>query len=343
MPPKRASKRASERASKRESEGGPEELEGRPGIALGDLDADRGQFLGQAKTAGVALAKGRALLRGNSEHPARDAALLLAHVLDKPAEYPHLHPEAHLLPEEERCYLTLIERRRKGEPVAYLCGYREFMGVKFRVDPRVLIPRPETEILVGMAEEELRRRRGPCRIADVGCGSGAIGLSLALRLPSISVVLTDLSPDALEVAMDNAVGLGVLSRVTFLQGDLVSPLLKAGSSCELDAVVSNPPYIPNADMDDLPRDVRDFEPHVALNGGRDGLLVVRRMAREAPAVLKPGGYLFVEIGDGQGDECRAVFSETGMWQDFDVIPDYSGRQRVVTARTIFHRGDTRAD
>jgi len=283
------------------------------------------------------------LARAGVESPRLDAEVILSHVLGRARVDLYLDRASEPGDEARQRFLEGIERRAAGCPVAYITGVKEFWSIPIIVSDDVLIPRPETEILVGMAEEELRRRRGPCRIADVGCGSGAIGLSLALRLPSISVVLTDLSPDALEVAMDNAVGLGVLSRVTFLQGDLVSPLLKAGSSCELDAVVSNPPYIPNADMDDLPRDVRDFEPHVALNGGRDGLLVVRRMAREAPAVLKPGGYLFMEIGDGQGDECRAVFSETGMWQDFDVIPDYSGRQRVVTARTISHRGDTRAD
>ncbi len=281
-------------------------------------------------TVGEALAEGRASLQKGSECLARDAVLLLAHVLNKPSEYPYLHPELALSPAQQQEYLGLVERRKAGEPVAYIRGHREFMGLRFRVDSRVLIPRPETEILVEAAVKALGA--ASC-IADIGCGSGAIGLSLARLLPGGRVVLTDVSSDALEVARGNAASLGVAGRVRFLQGDLVKPLLEAGLSREFDAVVSNPPYIPQEQMDELPKDVRWFEPHVALDGGPSGLAVITRIAEEAPALLKPGGRLFMEMGDGQGQACLGIFAGTGAWQDSRVLPDYSGRQRVLVTRT----------
>jgi release factor glutamine methyltransferase len=281
-------------------------------------------------TAGGALARGRASLQADSEHPARDAVLLLAHVLGKPSEYPYLHPEAELSPAQEREYLELVERRRAGEPVAYLRGYQEFMGLRFRVDRRVLIPRPETEILVEAVLKALGDR--PV-VADIGCGSGAIGLSLARLKSAAQVILTDSSLDALDVAGANAASLAVSDRARFLQGDLAAPLLDAGLAGMFDAAVSNPPYIPREEMDGLPREVRRFEPALALDGGPGGLVIVARLAEEVPALLKPGGRFFMEIGDGQGDACRAIFAGIRAWQEFEALPDYSGRQRVFEART----------
>jgi release factor glutamine methyltransferase len=296
-------------------------------------------------TVGEALAKGRASLQKDSEHPARDAVLLLAHVLDKPSEYPYLHPETALSDGQEQEYLRLVERRRAGEPVAYLRGYQEFMGMRFLVDRRVLIPRPETEILVGAALAVLGRQDGEVRIADAGCGSGAIGLSLARLLSKAWVALTDSSLDALEVARGNAASLGVMDRVRFFHGDLLRPLLDAGLSSQFDVLVSNPPYIPAEEMDELPQDVRCFEPGLALDGGPGGLAVIERIAAEAPATLRPGGTLYVEIGDGQGNACRGIFLRAGTWRDFGLLADYSGRQRVFTARTrsAGSRGDRLAD
>jgi len=303
---------------------------------------------------GEILAFGRTSLRKESEHPARDAVLLLALALDKPPEYPYLHPEDAVTEAQAAGYRRLIERRRTGEPVAYLRGYQEFMGLRFLVDRRVLIPRPETEKLVEAAlaasgrAEDVRLGRGggtdsgssrALGIADMCCGCGAIGLTLAKMLPRAFVALADLSSGALAVARENATSLGVLERVRFYEGDLAQPLVEAGLSGGFDVLVSNPPYIPEEDMDALPRDVRCFEPRLALDGGPGGLGVIRRMAAETPGLLKPGGHAFIEIGDGQGESCAGLFSSVPGWQDFRVIPDYSGRQRVFAARRVGGHAD----
>jgi len=350
-------------------------------------------------TAGELLAWGRAFLRNRCEHPARDAALLLAHVLGQSPEYPYLHPEAVLSEHQASEYEALLRRRGDGEPTAYLVGYREFMGMRFRVDRRVLIPRPETEILVQAALEALETfgiletpgtfdahgalgtrgtwaarggAPGGPLVADIGCGSGAIGLSIAVLRRDARVVMTDISSGALEVAVANAKDLGLLglpgllgllgregvsgsdcwgdreasmgagaleqsgaqsrSRIRFLRGDLVEPLLDAGYGGTFDLVVSNPPYIASEEMENLPREVRLFEPRTALDGGPGGLNVIRRLAREAAPLLRCGGRLLLEIGDGQADSCREEFEKACMWQDFRVIPDYSGKQRVFAAQ-----------
>ncbi len=281
-------------------------------------------------TVGEALQRARATLREDSEYPARDAVLLLAHTLDKPSSYPYLHPDEALSDDAEERFLALVERRKSGEPVAYLRGYQEFMGLRFKVDRRVLIPRPETEILVEAAAGALSGM-GEATIADICCGSGAIGLSLARILPGSHVALSDASADALDVARENAVSLGVAERVQFLQGDLAVPLLEAGMAGTFNLVASNPPYIPEDEMDSLPRDVRCFEPRLALNGGRGGTRFIERLAVEVPPLLKPNGLFLMEIGDGQGETCERIFAGAGLWRDAAVIPDYAGRQRVFRA------------
>ncbi len=280
-------------------------------------------------TVGEALGNARASLREDSEHFARDAVLLLAHVLDKPSSYPHLHPDDVVPRVAMAAFESLIGRRKVGEPVAYLRGYQEFMGMRFRVDRRVLIPRPETEILVETAISLLAGNStdaGPL-IADICCGSGAIGLSLAAFIPDSRVTLTDLSPDALDVARENAAILGLSDRVQVCAGDLSAPLI-----CQYDLVVSNPPYIPTEEMDSLPRDVRCFEPRLALDGGQKGLEVIKRLAAEVPRVLRIGGILLVEIGDGQGQSCQEIFRENAQWGESKVLPDLAGRQRVLQVR-----------
>ena len=212
------------------------------------------------------------------------------------------------------------------------------MGMRFRVDRRVLIPRPETEILVEAAMEELRPGGEGLTVpagrtvADLCCGSGAIGLSLARLMPGSRVVLTDVSQDALDAAAENAALLGVRDRVEFVAGDLAAPLVEAGRIGEFDLVVSNPPYIAREEMDALPRDVRCFEPHLALDGGPHGLRLIERLAAEVPQVIKSGGLFLMEIGDGQGQACQDIFAAGGRWRDSRVIPDLAGRQRVFKVR-----------
>lgn len=279
-----------------------------------------------------ALSLGRDLLQGKVEHPARDAALLLGHVLGKPSEYPYLHPEHVLTDDQLSRYLLLLRRRQSKEPIAYLRGYQEFMGFRFKVDKRVLIPRPETEILVETALRLLDGGTGT-QIADVCSGSGAIGLSVLKLLPLSRAVLTDISEDALAVARENAADLGVSDRAVFRQGDALNPLFEVMPAGGFHAILSNPPYIPREDIPDLDAEVRCFEPRLALDGGPGGLEVIRRIIQGAPRLLRHAGYLILEIGHDQADSCRRLFqADPSSWDEFWTVKDYAGIDRVFVAR-----------
>lgn len=282
---------------------------------------------------GEALSLGRRLLAGRSDTPARDASLLLSFVLGEPPEFVYLHPEAPVNETLLAAYKRLLNRRASGEPIAYIRGFKEFMGHTFLVDRRVLVPRPETEHVVETALLLLSETPSPLA-GDICCGSGAIGLSIAKALSCSRVVLSDVSREAVGLARENAKRLGVCRRVTLLAGDLVAPLLEAGFAGKLDAVTANPPYIPTGEIETLSPTVREYEPRLALDGGESGLQVIRRISREAPLVLKPGGYLVMEIGEGQGEACMDVMMrETDLWAEAQVLNDYAGRQRVVVGRT----------
>lgn len=232
-----------------------------------------------------------------------------------------------LAPQELEAIRALFKRRRTLEPVAYLRGFREFYGRPFRVDKRVLVPRPDTEILVEVALERLRGRDLGARIVDLCTGSGCVAVTLKLERPTITVDATDLSPGAIEVARDNAQRLGAVWNVRFATGDLFAPL---GAPRPIyDLVVANPPYIPSGEIPGLQADIRDHEPHLALDGGNDGLDLVRRIAREAPAWLRSGGALAMEIGAGQAAEVERVFVSNG-FRDVKRARDYGGHERVVS-------------
>jgi release factor glutamine methyltransferase len=258
--------------------------------------------------------------------PRLDAELLVAHVLALPRVQLYVQFDRPLLPEELAAIRGLIKRRQSGESVAYLVGKKEFWGLEFSVDARVLVPRPDTETLVEEARARLGGRPDPAappRIADVGTGSGAIAVTLAKLFPEASVFATDLSPGALEVASANAVKLGV--TVTFLQGDLDAPL---AAHAPFSLVAANLPYIPSGEMPTLPADVRT-EPAAALDGGDDGLTLVRRLAAAAPGLLAPAGALVLEIGAGQAAATRALLDSAGL-TDIQTRRDLGGIERVVS-------------
>ena len=257
------------------------------------------------------------------ETPRLDAEVLLSHVLEQPRIYLYVHYDQPLDPEELAAYRGFVRRRAAREPVAYLLGEREFMGITFAVSPAVLVPQPDTETLVGEAEKRLRGTPG-ARIADVGTGSGAIALSLLYMLPNLTAAAVDVSSAAIEVARENAARLSLSDRVTFYEGDLLVPLL--GQT--FDAILSNPPYIPRKDIAALSPEVR-AEPHVALDGGADGLDFYRRLTREAAALLRPGGFLAVEAGQGEAAAISAMARAHG-WTEVDIAQDLAGIDRVVT-------------
>jgi release factor glutamine methyltransferase len=227
--------------------------------------------------------------------PRLTAELLLAHVLLATRVKLYTDLERPLSKEELTTYKALIQRRLSGEPTQYLTGKKEFYGRNFAVDARVLVPRPETELLVEACLRHLPQDT-PCRVLDLCTGSGCIAVTLAVEHPQASVWATDVSPAALEVAQANAVTHGVDARVTFFTGDLFAAL---PGPATFDLIVSNPPYIAQPQLPTLQREVQ-FEPRLALDGGADGLDIVRRLVSDAPAHLKAGGLLALEIGDDQG-------------------------------------------
>ena len=223
-------------------------------------------------------------------------------------------------------FAELLDRRGRREPLQHLRGRQEFFSRDFVVDPCVLIPRPETERLIEIVLGRLRPIQRP-RILDVGTGSGVIAVTLALELPSAQVFATEVSVAALEVAKENARRLGVRERIEFRSGDLALPF--AGE--RFDLVVSNPPYVPSEEIAGLSPEVRDHEPRVALDGGPDGLELYRRLAACVDEVLAERGWLAVEIGFGQGDAVRRMFSQSGTTA-VEVERDLAGIERVVVVR-----------
>ena len=245
--------------------------------------------------------------RRGVDAPRLTAEVLLAFVLQGTRVQLYVDLDRPLKPKELASYRALIERRISGEPTQYVTGTREFYGRPFAVDPRVLIPRPETELLVDAALEAIPKD-APCRVLDLCTGSGCVAVTLAAERSNATVFATDLSPAACEVARSNAATLKVGDRVRVLEGDLFGPL-ERGSLFHV--VVSNPPYVPSEEIAALAAEVRR-EPRMALDGGRDGLEITRRLADQAPSWLEPGGMLAVEISEGQGPEAQRLLQSAGL-------------------------------
>lgn len=260
-----------------------------------------------------------------ADSPRLDAEVLLAHILNVPriALYTRFDEVAS---EETRArYRQLVKQRVEGTPVAYLVGFKEFYNLRFAVSPAVLIPRPETELVVLEAIRLAKTITMP-RVVDVGTGSGIMAITLARYVPAAEVTAIDLSPDALTIAQQNAQALGVAPRIRFLQGDLLAPV--AGEMFDL--VMSNPPYIASEVMPTLSESVKKYEPHMALDGGPGGLQVIERLATQAHERLKPGGYLVLEIGYDQGKTVPDLLNKLG-YQSVNVQIDHAGHPRIVRA------------
>jgi release factor glutamine methyltransferase len=248
------------------------------------------------------------------------------HVLGRDRAYLLSHGELVLSCRELSVYDEFLERRGRGEPLQYITGHQEFWGLDLLVTPAVLIPRPETEHAVEAALEVLRELPSP-RIVDVGTGSGCIALALASELPSANIVAVDISSAALDVARQNADRLRLSDRVQFAESDLLGRYLSSGGT--FDMVVSNPPYVGESEADKLQVEVREHEPHCALFGGTQGLDIYQRLVPEGRQVLKPGGWLVMEIGYTQEAPVRALLSG---WNDVRSVPDLQGIPRVLVAR-----------
>ncbi|HEY6659860.1 MAG TPA: peptide chain release factor N(5)-glutamine methyltransferase [Pyrinomonadaceae bacterium] len=251
----------------------------------------------------------------------REAGSLLSFILSKDRTYLIAHAEDHVDDASLGRFQESVERRATGEPLQYITGVQDFFGREFRVTPDVLIPRPETELLVEAALEIA----GPTPfICDVGTGSGCIALTLLCEMSEARAAAVDKSPAAIDVAKLNAKNLSVSDRTQFVVSDCFDAL--DPSRYQFDLVVSNPPYVSEAMMAGLQREVRDHEPLVALSPGRDGLSVIRRLLKDTPAFLKENGHLIMEIGFDQGE---AVQELVGEWHLLDIKPDLQGIPRIV--------------
>jgi len=294
----------------------------------------------------LAGAVGR-LRAAGSESPRLDAELLLAHVLGVERTTLIAHPEKPVGPEPAASFAEAVARRATGEPVAYIRGLKEFHGVAFAVDARALIPRPETEVLVDLALGEVADRLAraprppgtpPLAVADVGTGSGAIAVALAVALRrrrmlgEIEIIASDSSDDAVDLARENAVGHGVADRVAVAGADLLPPPGRVAGLLivppRFDVICANLPYIPSADVPGLPV-AASFEPPAALDGGPDGLDVVRALLALLPERLAPDGVALLEIGSDQGGALHAAVAEQLPGWDARVEPDLAGRPRVA--------------
>jgi release factor glutamine methyltransferase len=225
----------------------------------------------------------------------------------------------------------LVQRRAAGEPVQYIMGETYFYGRRFQVTRSVLIPRPETELLVErilIAGRDLWGEEGRPLAVDIGTGSGAIAVSLAAEQPLWRMAASDLDPEALKVARSNAADHGVEERITFLEGDLLEPVLREFGN-RIDVLVSNPPYIRTEDLHGLQREVRDYEPHLALDGGEDGLVPYRRMLEQLRKSGSAPRVIGFECGMGQAGDVAGMLREAALWEDIFIVEDYAGIERHV--------------
>jgi len=259
----------------------------------------------------------------NIDAPVITAGAILCYVLGCEKTYLYTHDDYVLSREEYEKYCDALDRRMNGEPLQYITGYQEFMSLNFAVTPNVLIPRQDTEILV----ENIIEFVGPnenVSILDIGTGSGCIAISLAYYIKSSKVIGVDISKEALEIAKKNALNCGVEERVIFIESNLFENV----PTRKFDIIVSNPPYIPNQVINTLDRQVKDFEPKIALDGGEDGLDFYRKIVKQSVDFLKPKGLLAFEVGFDQAQDVVKIMEES--FTDIKVKKDLAGIERVVT-------------
>ena len=282
--------------------------------------------MGEITAGAIVEPAARALALAGVDSPRMTAELLLAHVLGGDRVRVLAHPEATVDQRAAAEFERLVERAARAEPLAYLTGTREFYGIPLRVTPDVLIPRPETEILV---ERALALTAGaPVRFADVGTGSGAIAIAFAGGSPGSRGWACDVSRRALDVARENARASGAAAQIEFVGADLLESF---GARPVFDLVMSNPPYVAEAERGRLPRSVSGYEPHGALFAGDSGLDVFRRLIPQAAVRLRAGGFLLVEVGLGQADAVAALVRAAALTV-VEIAPDLQGIPRCVAAR-----------
>ena len=265
-----------------------------------------------------------ARLLWHSDTSRLDAQVLLAHITGKPRSWILAHPEGNLNPEQYKSFLQATERLERGEPLPYVLGHWEFYGLDFLVTPNVLIPRPETELLVEHALDWLSSRSQPSYVADIGTGSGCIAITLAAKIPSLRLFATDISLSALEIARANAQRYNVTDRIEFVQADL----LEFANIALFDVICANLPYIPTNNLPSLT--VTHYEPSLALDGGADGLDLIRRILHRASHHLAPDGLMLLEIEASQGSKAISLAQSTFPNSRSRIHPDLAGRDHLLS-------------
>jgi len=279
------------------------------------------------------------LAEAGCDTPALDAELLAAHLLGVDRSRLWMNAARCLSEEEQARLRELLERRCRREPLPYILSEWEFFGLKLEVSPAVLIPRPETETLVEACLGFLYRR--DAKGAEAGCGCGAISIAIAHHNPGVRIFATDCSEAALRVARRNVSHHNLTDRITLLHGDLLEPLETVGRGCRppphgcLDFIVANLPYIPTAQIPFLPPEVKDWEPREAIDGGPDGLTIIRRLIAQSPCWLQKNGFLALEISPEQAAAVKELLCSRGFTR-IQILPDLSGKERVIIAHLSAH-------
>ncbi len=270
------------------------------------------------------------------ENPRLNAELMVVHALGLTREKLYMELQREVDPKEEAMIESLMQRRIQGEPLQYILGHQEFWSIDFNVDPRVLIPRPETELLIEQALLILSNAFSPgtLRILEIGTGSGAIAISLARELRNAFIVATDISDRALRLAKENAFRVGVQDRIAFVLGDLFNPFHRRGEKGGMEMILSNPPYVARSEIESLAEEVKGHEPRGAIDGGEDGLDFYRKIIGQAPCCMNEQGWLLLEIGQGQGTRVVEMIRQRGAFREPEVLRDFSGIERVIKAQKL---------
>ncbi|MGB3975212.1 MAG: peptide chain release factor N(5)-glutamine methyltransferase [bacterium] len=261
--------------------------------------------------------------------PRLDAEILLSHTINCTRLDLYLDPDKPVTDTERAAFRSHIKRRANREPIAYIIGSKEFWGRNFSVDPRVLIPRPETETLIEAALSKIPEK-APWLVADLGTGSGCIAITIALEKPDVKVIASDISAGSIEVAKMNAFNLGASDRIMWRQGSWCTVFNSLIQPKSLDLLLTNPPYIASGELLELQPEISKYEPDIALDGGKDGLQAYKELVQEAVFWLKSGSWIIMEIGYRQGEDIKGILKEAS-FVSIEIIKDASGKDRVISA------------
>ena len=282
-------------------------------------------------TVGEALQRASLCLRkAGLEQPRDEAEILLAHLLGWNRLKLFLERSSELPAASGATFSAAVERRARNEPLAYITGEKEFYGLPFAVSPAVLIPRPETELLIDAVLEWARKREGRIKGVDLGCGSGNLAITLAYHLPEAVFCAVDISPEALELAKTNALRHDVHRRIRFVKGDFRQALAFPQPLLRFNLIVSNPPYVESGELEELPATICNYEPLLALDGGPDGLAAYRGILAALPRYLERPGLMALEIGSGQGGALLALCRGLNYFHRLDLLRDYRSLPRIIT-------------